>query len=256
MAGNYVGTLAWAEATQGRLRAADRVRLLGQAVISQAAELPWQVMGRLGVRPGRLARFDLDRLRVPDSHAAKHAEEICASMRPEFLIAHSYRTFVWASIWAAHKGLRYDEEVVFVSSLLHDLGLSQAHHERDSPTCFTLVGSHAAQGCAAQAGWSQERSRGAAEAITMHMNLRLRPAEGVETYLMTCGTQLDAIGTRYWRFHPDTVGAVLARYPRHGVKQGFVELFDRQADAHTGSRARFYRALGSKRNFRAAPFQQ
>jgi hypothetical protein len=25
---------------------------------------------------------------------------------------------------------------------------------------------------------------------------------------------------------------VLARYPRHGVKQGFVELFDRQADAH------------------------
>jgi hypothetical protein len=49
---------------------------------------------------------------------------------------------------------------------------------------------------------------------------------------------------------------VLARYPRSGVKEGFVELFDRQAEAHPGSRARFYRALGSKRNFRAAPFEE
>lgn len=251
-----MGTLAWAEATGGALRVRDRVRLLGQGAISQAAEMPWRVFGRLGIRPRRLARFDLDKLRFPDSPAAKEAEEICSQIRPEFLIAHSYRTFMWASIWAAHRQLSFDREVVFVSSLLHDLGLSTGLSEGREPTCFTLRGSTAAQRCGEQAGWSADRSWATANAITLHMNLRVRPEEGVEAYLTTVGTQLDAIGSRYWRMAPETIDAVLARYPRRGVKEGLVELFDRQAEAHPDSRARFYRALGSRRNFRASPFEE
>jgi hypothetical protein len=256
MARDYVGTLPWAERTGGVLRTRDRVRLLGQGILAQSLEMPWQLLGRLGMRPGRLARFDVDELRFPDSRAAKEAEEVCSQIRPEFVVAHSYRTFIWASIWADHKGMSYDQEVLFVSSLLHDLGLSTAEPDRSEPTCFTLVGGSAAQRCAERAGWPVDRSRAAAEAITMHMNLRVRPAEGTASYLMAVGTQLDAIGSRYWRIAPETMAAVLARYPRRGVKEGFVELFDGQAEAHPGSRARFYRALGSKRSFRAAPFSE
>jgi hypothetical protein len=256
MARDHVGTLAWADRTGGVLRPRDRVRLLGQGILSQAVEMPWQLLGRLGMRPRRLARFDLDELRFPDSPAAKEAEEVCSQIRPEFVVAHSYRTFIWASIWAAHKGMSYDEEVLFVSSLLHDLGLSTAKPDPSGPTCFTLVGSSAAQRCGERAGWLVDRSRAAAEAITMHMNLRVRPAEGTASHLITVGTQLDAIGSRFWRIAPETIAAVLARYPRRGVKEGLVELFDREAEANPGSRARFYRALGSKRSFRRAPFRE
>jgi hypothetical protein len=108
-----------------------------------------------------------------------------------------YHTFIWASIWAAHKKLAYDEEVLFVSSLLHDLGLSSVAPNQGHPTCFTLTGAQAAQRRGEQAGWAAMRSRATAEAITLHMNLRVRSKEGVESYLMTTGTQLDAIGARY-----------------------------------------------------------
>jgi hypothetical protein len=78
----------------------------------------------------------------------------------------------------------------------------------------------------------------------MHMNLLVRPEDGVETYLMTAGTQLDVVGHRFWRLHPQTAREVLDRYPRVAVKKGMVDLFAHQARAHPGSRARLYRFLG------------
>jgi hypothetical protein len=182
-------------------------------------------------------------------------EQLCAEMRPEFLVGHSYRTYVWAAILAAQDRLRYDEEVVYVSSLLHDLGLSERHQPQSPPTCFTLVGAEAAQRTGAAAGWQEQRKRMAAEAITIHLNLRVRPKDGIEAHLVTAGAQLDAIGARYWAVEPATRQAVLERHPRRGAKEGFLRLFSSQAKAHPGSRAHFYnRYLGIRSRLRAAPF--
>jgi hypothetical protein len=252
-----VGTLDWIEETGGRLRPRDRIRLLGQGVLAQLFVLPLPVGGRLGLRPRRLARFDLERLRIPDSPACREAEEVCAQMRPELLVNHSYRTYVWGSILAAHDGLRYDEEVVYISSLLHDLGLSEQHEPAPPPVCFTLVGARAVEQAGAAAAWEDRRRRTAAEAITLHLNLRVQPSDGVEAYVVAAGAQLDAVGARYWRIDPATREAVLARYPRHGVKQGFVRIFGAHAKTHPGSRAHFYdRYLAIRTRLRAAPFEE
>jgi hypothetical protein len=252
--GSSVGRLGWARGTGGQLRTRDRVRLLRQGVLAQLFDLPLPVGGRLGQRSLRPAVFDLDDLRVPDSGACREAEERCEQMKPDFLVNHSYRTYIWAVIRAAHEGLRYDEEVVYVSSLLHDLGL--AEQETTSPT-FTLVGARAAPQCGAAGSWKEDQELAAAEAITIHMNLRVRPTEGVESYLVTAGTQMDAVGARYWTIDPSTRAAVVSRYPRDGAKEGFVRLFSAQANAHPGSRAHFYcRYLALRRRFRVAPFDQ
>jgi hypothetical protein len=73
------------------------------------------------------------------------------------------------------------------------------------------------------------------------MNLRVTPDDGVEAYLMTFGTQLDAIGAGYRRFPASTRQRVLDRYPREaGIKNGFSALFKEQAHRHPGSRSQFY----------------
>lgn len=251
-----VGALGWARRSDGLLRPRDRVRLLGQAVLAQGPELVRQLSGRLGLRPRRLRHFDLDALRIPDSAPARAAEQLCAEMRPELLVHHSYRTYVWATLIGAYEGARYDEEVLYVSSLLHDLGLSKHGEPRPAPSCFTLVGADACQRIG-QSGWDSNSSSRAAEAITMHMNLRVCPADGAEAHLLTAGTQLDVIGSGYWRIAPETVARVMERYPRRGVKDGMAELFRGQALAHAGTRAHFYwRYLGLPLLLRASPFDE
>jgi hypothetical protein len=249
-----VGTLDWTRRTRGRLRPRDRARLLGQGTISQLADLPRQTLARLGLRPRRLARFDVDALRVPDSAAARTAEEVCARMRPEMLVAHSHRTYAWAAILAAHEGVGFDEEVVYVGSLLHDLGLSEDHPPQ-AGSCFTLVGADAALRAGEAAGWERERAELAAEAITLHMNLRPSP-DCVEARLVAAATQLDVIGQGHWRVAPETVEAVLRRHPRHDVKDGMAAIFHDQARAHPGTRAHFYqRYLGLGLLIRLAPYE-
>jgi hypothetical protein len=252
-----VGTLAWTHATGGRLRPNDRLRLLGQALLMQARELPLGVLARMGIRPWRLARFDLDELRIPDSPACAEAAEICAAQQPQMLVNHCYRTYAWAVILGRHQRLAPDEEVLFVSSLLHDLGLTDRHRKVTRPTCFTLIGATETARVAESHGWPGSRRDAAAEAITLHMNLRVPPSQGVEAHLLLAGTQLDVIGVRSWRVAPETVDDVLTRYPRVRVKRGMIEAFAEHSKFHPGSRARFYqRYLGLPLLLRVAPFEE
>jgi HD domain len=247
------GSLAWAEQHGGRLRPGDRLRVLGQGLLFQLSELPWQFTGPLGLRPRRRVSFELERLQIPDTAAAREAEELCSQLRPQMLINHSYRTYVWAAIVAASQEVRFDEEVVYVSALLHDLGLSEGARA-SSRTCFTLIGAEAAQHAANAGDWSAERAQLAADAITLHMNLRI-PRDCPEARLTAAGTQLDVVGAGYWKIHPQTLAAVLKRYPRGEVKAGMVELFDWQAKTNPGTRAHFYRRyLNLRWRIRHSPF--
>lgn len=248
-----VGSLRWAERTSGVLSARDRLRLLGQGLLMQAEEVPHQLRGRLGFPFRRRAFADPDCLRPPDSQVAKEAEELCRQMRPRMLVNHSFRTYLWASILGAYRGMRYDEEAVYVGALLHDYGLAEGHS--DPPACFTLLGAGAAKQIGQHCGWEPRRSDLAAEAITLHMNLRVSK-DAPEAYLVAAGTQLDVIGRGFWHVHPDTIAAVLERYPRGEVKREMLTLFREQSKRHPGTRARLYqRYLGLPLLIRSAPFK-
>jgi hypothetical protein len=248
-----VGSLAWMQRTDGILRSRDRLRLLGQAMLLQAHSLPGEVRRRLGLRTERLARFDVGELRLPDSGACRQAEAICAQA-PSMIVNHSYRSYVWAAILAAHDGMSHDEEVVYVASLLHDIAYAEPQRLPDGrPCCFTKTGADAALSLE----WDEGRRREAAEAITLHLNLYVGRKEGPEAYLVGAGTRLDATGFRNWDLHPHTVEAVLARYPRENLKEGFTEMMSRQASATPGSRCHFYtRYLGANYFIRRAPFDE
>src|SRR5437764_2333442 len=252
-----LGSLSWARQTDGRLRREDALRLLAKGVRATLEDRRWALGQRLRLPGNRAATFDVVRLRIPDSAACKEAETICMALRPDFLVGHSYRTYVWAIVLATQSRLAYDEEVLFVSSLLHDTGLSEPHRPSPAPLCFSLVGAERALNAGQRGGWDRERQRRAADAITRHLNIRVTASEGPEAHLMAAGTQLDAVGMRLRRIHPDTVAAVLARYPRRGVKAGLADVLARRGRADVGSRAHFMvERLGTEKLMRKAPFDE
>jgi hypothetical protein len=253
--GERVGSLGWAHRTRGKLGPTDRIRLLGQGALGQFALIARGLAARLGLPARGKAVLPLEKLKPPETKAAREAEELCDEQRPDFLVGHCYRTFAWAVAIAEAEGRHYDPELLYVVSLVHDLGLSEQAQSDVMPPCFSLVGADAAEAIGRHSGWSEERAQRAAEAVTLHMNLRVRPEDGVEAYLMTAGNQLDLLGHRLWRLAPETVDAVLGRYPRDGVKAGMIELSD-QGLEQRGSRTRFYHFLGHGLVMRAAPFEQ
>jgi hypothetical protein len=91
----------------------------------------------------------------------------------------------------------------------------------------------------AEAGWDEARTKAAAEAITLHLNL-WPPRESPEARYVFLGARLDVVGYRYWDLHPETVQRVLARHPRLQLKRESAPMFERQAAANPGSRVHFY----------------
>jgi hypothetical protein len=172
---------------------------------------------------------------------------------PLFLFNHAIRTHLWAVALARLDGLEPDEELLRVGALLHDLGLTERF---DGPRCFENESAAAAADFAAEHGWDALRCERLANAIRLHMHPRVVPADGVEGYLLSEATSCDVRGRRLTEIPPATVARTLARYPRLGFAEGFIDLFEAQARAKPGCLADLYLRGGLAQRIHAAPFGQ
>src|SRR3954452_18259057 len=73
-----IGSVAWLERTRGRLSRREQLELMAVGVRSQAVLLARR-LGRSGDRVGRVDPRDV---RIPDSAAAREAEEVCSELPP------------------------------------------------------------------------------------------------------------------------------------------------------------------------------
>jgi len=253
-----IGTLEWAEATGGRLAFRERLVLLADAVLLQVRVLPAQLRWKLGLTADYISGLDVAAIRGPDSAAARTAEEHCREVSPPYLVNHCLRTYVWGRLLAAHRGLRPDDELFYVASLLHDLGLtpSYANDPVEAP-CFAVRGAEGARRIVRQAGWAEPNERRLAEAITLHVNVDVGLEHGVEAHLLNASTALDVTGIRYWELGSSSARAALERFPRLGMKAAIWSAWEAEARRHPDCRGYFlnrYLQFGAR--VRAAPFPE
>jgi hypothetical protein len=175
----------------------------------------------------RLDRHDLERLTVPDSAAARAAEELAASAQPASLTNHGVRSYAWGALLGLAESRPFDSEVLYVAALVHDLGLLPAY---DRGNDFEADGAAAAQELLLSVGWDAARADRAAQAIRDHWNGPEDESE-VESLLLSYGTSVDVGGWRYDEFDRATAGDIVETAPREGFKELFVELVERQAAA-------------------------
>lgn len=250
-----VGRLAWLRETSGLLRNRDRVALLGQTIIYGLVTAPAEVRRVFGIKRRRVAALDAAELHPPDSIAARSAEECVADMVSSMVVNHSYRTYWWGAVLAAHDGLVFDKEVAYVASLMHDTYVDKPN-AIEGPHCFTLPAIQAMERLGRDAGWEEDRIDLACEAISLHLNL-IPPRVGPEAYAVFLGARLDVVGFRYEELGDAARNEVLARYPRLDLKRETTPLFESQAQANRGARMHFYtRFLGAIWFMRHAPFDE
>jgi hypothetical protein len=163
----------------------------------------------------------------PDSRLARRAEKLVAEVSPPFLTNHCFRSHFFAVALAERDSVGYDAELLYVAALLHDLGLVARF---DTGRCFEEDGADAAAALAAEAGWPPERCESLADAIRLHVAVALELEDGPEAFLLWHSTGLDVVGSRYGELRAETVGAVIAAYPRLDFKQGFTDLVADQAE--------------------------
>ncbi len=280
-----VGTWSWALATRGKLKRADKFRLLVGATPALAESAYWRVRRFVG-KPRRdtvpnqqLTRFVKQRwaaARADGLGAAAHAE--CKQLSTqllsprqvggppdEWLFEHSKRTFGFAALRADQKGWadEVDWELLLVASMLHDIELN-ARKQPGSFPCFAARGAEKAGRMAEEHRWSPDRRRKLQDAISIHLNPGISRRRRLEAHLLQFGTGLDVAGVLFDSLGEARRAAVVNWSPRHdGFGHQVWAQWSQEATAASASACRIAwlnrpligtPLLGVERRMRKEPF--
>ncbi|MBT2402174.1 MULTISPECIES: HD domain-containing protein [unclassified Streptomyces] len=186
-----------------------------------------------------------------DIASARAALDVASEYADAALLNHSVRSYAFAAEYAAGLGLSYDAELLYVSALLHDMGLTAPFDSHTLP--FEEAGGHVARVLTAGLGWTPARRARAEEVIVLHMRDDVTAAEDVESHLLQVGTSADVSGLRVAEFDPAFVDELLGAYPRLGFGAEFLSLVEDQAARKPECAAAAYVAGGAAVRIAANP---
>ncbi|MEV8633448.1 HD domain-containing protein [Streptosporangium sp. NPDC051023] len=172
---------------------------------------------------------------IPETAATRAALEVATAYCSPALLNHSVRAYLWAAAYAGMNDIVFDAELLYVSSMLHDIGLVKEFDSHTVP--FEEAGGHLAWVFCTAAGWPVERRVRASEVIVHHMWDKVDVTEDPEGHLLELSTGLDISGRRPEAFPAELRAEVLEHYPRLGIGQEFVSCFRDQAERKPDSLA-------------------
>ncbi len=210
------------------------------------------VRRRLGLL--RLQDLTEDADRVPDSPLAKAAFELAAGLSSPMLLNHAVRTHHFGAILAEREGLRLDRELLYVASVLHDLGLTPAHEAE--PGSFEWVGARRARAFGIEQGMDPQRADLLHDAIALHSSVGIASSREPEIAMVHYGAGLDLFGARLGEIPRLDLERLLEEWPRCGFKTEFPTCLERQVELKPDSHIAGAMGLGLADRTRAAPFTE
>ncbi|MFD7902767.1 nuclear transport factor 2 family protein [Kitasatospora sp. NPDC059747] len=138
-----------------------------------------------------------ERLGLPDTDLSRDAYAYVERATPDFVFFHSVRSYVFARAHARHQNLRagadYDDELLFLSCVLHDIGLSE---EGNGDQRFEVDGADTAAALLRERGVEERRIAIAWDAIALHTSDGIAARKGAEVRLAQEGIGTDILGVR------------------------------------------------------------
>jgi hypothetical protein len=171
----------------------------------------------------------------PQSRAATAALEVATRFHTPALLNHSVRAYLWGVTYAKAHGISFDDELYYVSALLHDFGLIDSFDSHR--VAFEEAGGDLAWVFGVAAGWPTERAARADEIIVLHMRDAVSAADDPESHLLQVATSWDVVGLRPEEFPAEVWPEILERYPRLGFGDEFLACFEDQASRKPGGAA-------------------
>ena len=152
----------------------------------------------------------------------------CASV----VVAHSERSYQFAAAFAAADGVDLDDEVLYLGTVLHDVGLSLA---ADGSERFEVRGANLVRALLFDHGMERDRIANVWDCIAMHASTPLARHKSHETRYANRGIALDVRGSGAEALEPTLVREVLDRWPRHDFPTEFEAVLADEVRAHPDS---------------------
>ena len=162
------------------------------------------------------SRRQIGGVTVPDTPLVARAMEEARAVSEPYLFNHAVRSWLFAVRFAEQQGTHYDEEVVAVSSLLHDVGLTKScKGERR----FEVEGADAARTFARAGGVDDRRAQLIWYCVALNATLSISPYAEPEVGICTGGAGVDFAGLFSERIPRGEMASILAAFPRLQMKR-------------------------------------
>lgn len=160
---------------------------------------------------------------IPDSAIANQATELLLEHGTEFIYNHSLRVFLFASLNGQRADLKYDAELLYVSSVFHDLGLMPNYSSPDKR--FEVDGANAAREFLKGHGLPDQALQLVWDTIALHTTIGIAEYKEAEVALMYSGVGLDVMGEGYEHLSVENRESILAAFPRNDFKKNIIPTF-------------------------------
>jgi putative intracellular protease/amidase len=232
----------WIEYRRGDVyRPGGRRGSRGEALAAAAAEGDPAELARLApMLPGtELAAATLSHVRAAE---------------PAYLYHHSVRSYLFAGVAAAARGLApgdgYDDEVLFAACLLHDMGLTP---EAETGQRFEVAGADLAERFLRGRGMDGERAGLVWEAIALHTSPGIADRRRPEVALARAGIAMD-FGAGAEQVPDGLAATVHAAYPRLETARSLAGAIAAHAAGHPGAAPRYSMPSVLAKERSVAPF--
>ena len=155
---------------------------------------------------------------APHTILARQAHELVHDCCASHVAAHSERSFQFAALVARSEGVDVDMEVLYIGTLLHDLGLSTRFA---GPDRFEMRGANAARAMLLEADIETARAENVWDIIALHASTAIATHKSLETRIANRGISIDVRGAGVDRLPTQAVRAVLDTWPRHEFPSTF-----------------------------------
>jgi hypothetical protein len=158
-------------------------------------------------------------VRLIDSKIAGLATDLCRSAYPPYLFNHAVRTFLFGSLVGRALGHKFDEEILYLACILHDLGLTE-RFQGESP--FEIQGAEAARHFLGEQNYPKEKLGIVWDGIAMHASPigRFKPPE---IALVGEGAGADVIEPDFSQINKSDFVQIVDAFPRLKFKEAFVK---------------------------------
>ena len=154
----------------------------------------------------------------PDTELSRKAHELVHECCPAHVAAHSERSFQFAALVARTEAIEVDLEVLYLGTLLHDVGLSA----RFAGTArFEMRGANAVRAMLFDAGMAPARAENVWDVIALHASTAIAAHKSTETRLANRGISIDVRGSGAENLPAEAIRAVLDAWPRHEFPAAF-----------------------------------
>ena len=157
---------------------------------------------------------------VPDTPVITTVIEYVQRLSEPYLFNHAMRSWLFAEAIGRIKGIEYDQEVVAIGTILHDIGLTAGV---SGPNRFEVNGADAARSLIKDEGISDRRSQLIWDLIALNSTPSLALHKEPEVAVGTMGIALDFGGFGVEAVPAGDVERILDAFPRLRMKQRFTE---------------------------------